>query len=143
MTSRKRMGTWVTVGGFVLAGAALGAVWWGRKQAAIVRASNATSSTGVILGVEELMREVDRHPGETHVEGVVRSTSAQDHLLTLIDTREFDECGVTTCTSLYLPVRWTKEMPEIGGRIRVSGHVEKEADKLIFVAQTLEKVSHP
>ena len=64
-----------------------------------------------ILGVDTFMRNVDRHRGVVQVEGVVSAISEKDQTLALIDTREFQECGVTTCASLQLPVRWEGVSP--------------------------------
>lgn len=105
-------------------------------------AAPAGSPAGV-LGVERFMNAVDHFPGLVRVEGVVRSASVGDHLLTLIDRREFEECGVTTCAALYLPVRWTGELPETGAIVRVEGQAKEEAGKLVFVARQVERMPKP
>ena len=95
------------------------------------------------LDVELFMRDVDRFHGVVRVIGVVNTTSADDHMLTLLDRREFEKCGVTTCASLYLPVRWVGEMPSSGETVRIEGKTLDEGGKLVFVAQLLERVVKP
>ncbi len=94
-----------------------------------------------ILGVDTLMRNVDQHRGVVRVQGVVSAVSGKDHTLALIDTCEFQECGVTTCARLQLPVRWERTMPAEGDMVRITGEVKEINGKLIFIATTLEKAS--
>lgn len=108
-----------------------------------VGASPGSSATVEELDVELFMRDVDRFRGVVRVIGVVNTASAADQMLTLLDRREFEECGVTTCASLYLPVRWGGEMPSSGETVRIKGKTQSEGDKLVFVAQLLERVVNP
>lgn len=105
-------------------------------------AASAGSPTDV-LGVEQFMKAVDRPQGVVRVEGVVSSASASDRLLTLIDRREFEECGVTTCAALYLPVRWSGPMPSVTELVRLEGQTMHEGGKLVFVARQVEHVRSP
>lgn len=96
------------------------------------------------VGVEALMKNVDQHKGSVRVEGVVSAASAERQSLTLIDTRELEECGVTTCAQLKLPVRWTGTMPPVRAIVRVDGEVQRQPDgKLVFVARGIEQVRAP
>ena len=96
------------------------------------------------VGVEALMKNVDQHKGSVRVEGVVSAASAERQSLTLIDTRELEECGVTTCAQLKLPVRWTGTMPAVRAIVRVDGEVQRQPDgKLVFVARGVEQVRAP
>ena len=96
------------------------------------------------VGVEALMKNVDQHKGSVRVEGVVSAASAERQSLTLIDTRELEECGVTTCAQLKLPVRWTGTMPPVRAIVRVDGEVQRQPDgKLVFVARGVEQVRAP
>ncbi|UCG88339.1 MAG: hypothetical protein JSW71_07290 [Gemmatimonadota bacterium] len=97
----------------------------------------------VVLDVDPFMENVDRFRGPVRVTGVVNTASAADHMLTLIDRREFEECGVTTCAKLYLPVRWSGAMPESGQTVRVEGQVNEDDGKLVLVARTLESLNPP
>ena len=109
----------------------------------IARLTAAGEPQGTV-GVEALMKNIDQHKGSVRVEGVVSAASAERQLLTLIDTRELDECGVTTCAQLKLPVRWTGAMPPVRAIVRVDGEVQRQpGGKLVFVARGVEEVRAP
>lgn len=95
------------------------------------------------LGVEELMKNVDRYPGTVRVEGVVREVSAGQPELALIDIREFQECGISKCNELVLPVHWLGPMPSVEDVVRLEGEVRETSGKLAFVARNLEKAGPP
>lgn len=92
-----------------------------------------------VLGVEQLMKEVDNYPGEIRVEGVVNSVLPANQMLSLIDTREFKECGITTCAQFTLPVHWSGSMPAVEETVLIEGTVKEIKGKLIFEAKGLEK----
>ena len=96
------------------------------------------------MGVEALMKNVERHRGHiVSVQGVVSAVSASDHMLGLIDFREFQECGLDGCAELTLPVRWGGAMPAAGQAARIEGEVREAGGKLVFVARALEKTALP
>lgn len=101
-----------------------------------------SSKTNAVLGVENFMKNVDRYRGEVQVEGVVAVVSATNQMLSLIDTQEFQTCGLEKC-GLSLPVRWTGTMPTVGQAVRTIGEVQKAKGKLVFVAKSVEKFELP
>lgn len=103
-------------------------------------AQSATEETGEVLGIETFMRNVDDHRGTVRVEGVVSAVVAADQALTLIDVAELERCGVVTCAPLSLPVRWNGPMPSVPDIVRLTGEVQDQHGKLVFMASTLEKV---
>ena len=92
------------------------------------------------LGVEELMRHVDQYKDAFTVEGVVSAVSPDQHMLNLIDTNEFKECGVTTCAALVLPVHYEGAMPSIKDIVRIKGYVKEQNGKLFVETMALEKI---
>ena len=106
-------------------------------------ASLSRGQVPAVIGVEDLMQNVERHRGTIRVEGVVSAVVSDRQVLTLIDTRELRECGVTTCARLKLPVRWTGAMPRVGEIVRVDGEVQAQEGKRLFIAGKLEAVSPP
>jgi hypothetical protein len=86
------------------------------------------------------VRNADRHRGPLCVEGVVSVVSPEQRTLALIDTREYQACGVTDCAPLYLPVRWNGSMPSVEDLVQLEGEVREGDGKLVFVARTLRKV---
>jgi len=96
-----------------------------------------------VLEIDEFMRQPEAHPGRVRVQGIVSAVQSEAQLVTLIDRSEFDECGVATCAPLSLPVRWTGAMPQVKEGVEVTGRVQEETGKLIFVADAMEPVSTP
>lgn len=93
------------------------------------------------VGVDDFMRNVDRHRGPVSVVGVVSAASADKQMVALIDSKEFAECGVTNCASLTLPVRWAGPAPAVEKTVRVNGEVRESDGKLVFVASALQEVT--
>jgi len=92
------------------------------------------------LGVDQLMKDPEKHPGTLVVDGVVKSASNKDQTLALIDVEEYRKCRVITCSLLSLPVRWAGEMPTVLDIVRVEGEVTTVNGKMLFAARKLEKV---
>ena len=103
----------------------------------------ATTSTNAVLGVEKFMKEVEGYKGRVQVEGVVQKVSAKGKSVALIDAAACGRCGEGCCTALALPVRWTGAMPSVGQVVRVTGAVQREKGKMVFVAGELKKVEPP
>ena len=91
--------------------------------------------------VGDFMKSVDSYDGSVSVAGVVSVVSAEDGLLALIDLREFEECGTTSCASLSLPVRWSGTMPSVANAVQVDGEIERAGEKLVFVAHQIRQRS--
>ena len=97
-------------------------------------------STASVLGVEEFMRNVEQYrQGSVTVEGVVSTVNAENQLVGLIDTREFQECKVTTCSALTLPIHWSGSMPKVQEMIQVKGKLQEKDGRFVFLAQKMER----
>ncbi len=96
-----------------------------------------------ILGVDAFMRHPEGYAGAVRVQGMVSAVSAADHTLALIDTQGCQDCGVTTCSRLQLPVRWEGALPVVRDMVRVTGGVKEINGKLLFIATALEKAPPP
>jgi hypothetical protein len=107
---------------------------------ALPMAHASDSKPDATLGVEQLMVDVENYQGEIRVEGVVSSVVPAKQMLSLIDTREFKECGITTCAQFTLPVHWAGSMPAVTDTVRIDGTVKELEGKLVFEAKGLEKV---
>jgi hypothetical protein len=106
-------------------------------------AGEAASYPQAISGVDDFMKNVDRYRGKVSLEGVVSAVAPEQQAVSLIDAKEFQACGVTTCAQLTLPVQWRGPMPAVGALVRVEGQARKIKGKLMFVADKLEKVTGP
>jgi hypothetical protein len=107
-----------------------------------LQAGEATSPQKV-SGVDDFMKNVDRYRGKVRLEGVVSAVAPEQQAISLIDSGEFQACGVTTCAQLTLPVQWRGPMPTVHDLVRVEGQAQEIKGKLMFVADKLEKVSRP
>jgi hypothetical protein len=99
-----------------------------------------TAEPTAILGVDQFMRAVGDYQGPVLLEGAVSAVVADEQTLALIDVREFAECGITTCATLLLPVRWTGPMPSVRDIVRLRGEAKDSSGKLVFIASSLERV---
>ena len=106
-------------------------------------AEGAAVSAKTVSGVDDFIKNVDRYPGKVILEGVVSAVAPDQQAISLIDAKEFQACGVTTCAQLTLPVQWRGPLPAIGDLVKIEGQAQEVKGKLMFVADKLEKVTHP
>jgi hypothetical protein len=92
-----------------------------------------------ILGVQEFMQNVDQYQGRVRLEGVVSAVFPAEQALSLIDIKEFKDCGVTTCAPLTLPVKWQGPWPSVRDVVILEGQVRESGGKLFFEAKSLQR----
>jgi hypothetical protein len=100
-----------------------------------------SSKVGNVIDVDGFMRSNHRPGQAASVQGVVARVDAPKQMLALIDKAEFEECSMTTCATLYLPVRWEGTMPAEKDIVVARGEIATEGDKLVFVASAIENQS--
>jgi hypothetical protein len=108
-----------------------------------LQAGEVAAAPPKVLGVDEFMNNVDRYGGKVNLEGVVSAVVPEQQAISLIDAKEFQACGVTTCAQLTLPVQWRGPMPAVRDLVRVKGQAQEIKGKLMFVAEKLEKATRP
>lgn len=135
---------WIGILVLVFVGGAVGLCWRAPKTGA--SADPATPSPNGVVGIDEFMRAVDSHRGPMRVEGVVATVAADRQLFTLIDRKEFADCGSVSCAQLMLPVQWvgplpaTKDVVEVAGEIKeMTSSATGEPARLVFVASAVRK----
>jgi hypothetical protein len=106
-----------------------------------LQAAEASASPKAILGVDEFMKNVDRHRGKVNLEGVVGTIVPGEQEITLMDRGKFLVCSCVQV--ILLPVTWRGPMPAMGDLIRIEGQAQEVKGKIMFVADKLEKVGHP
>ncbi len=106
-----------------------------------LQAGEVAASLPKVLGVDDFMKNVDRYRGKVSLEGVVSTVAPEQKAVSLVDAKEFQACGVTTCAQLTLPVQWRGPMPAVRDLVRIEGQAQEINGKLIFVADKLEKVT--
>jgi len=108
-----------------------------------LQAGEVAASPKKVLGVDDFMKNVDRYRGKVSLEGVVSAVAPEQQAISLIDSGEFQACGVTTCFQLTLPVLWRGPLPAVRDLVGVEGQAQEVKGKLMFVADKLEKVTRP
>ncbi|MFA4903931.1 MAG: hypothetical protein WC600_14455 [Desulfobaccales bacterium] len=108
-----------------------------------LQAGEAAASPQAILSVDEFMKNTDRYRGKVSLEGVVSAVTPEQQAISLIDSGEFQTCGVTTCAQLTLPVQWRGPLPAVGDQVSIEGQAQEIKGKLMFVADKLKKVTRP
>lgn len=98
--------------------------------------SDATAQATASMSVDQLVKEGEHVTGPLTVSGMVRSASTSEGILTLIDAKEYEACGLSNCC-LFVPVRWRGDMPAVEARVSVTGTIEKSADGLVLVASAV------
>jgi hypothetical protein len=107
----------------------------------ILQGGEAAASGQAILSVDEFMKNVDHYRGKVSLEGVVSAIAPEQQVISLIDAKEFQACGVTTCAQLTLPVQWRSPMPSERDLVRVEEQAQEVKGKLMFLADKLEKAT--
>lgn len=92
------------------------------------------------MEIEALAKQPDNYRGPIRVRGVVSAVFPDQKMLALIDSKEVEACGVTTCANLSLPVQWEGPMPGVGDQIFAKGQVRTTGAKLIFIASAIDKI---
>ncbi len=104
--------------------------------------SVADSNPPAALGVDQLIKEVDRYKGPVRVEGVVTAVVPDKKMVAIVDIEQFKKCGILNCpTYLVLPVLWSGAMPSLKDAVIVEGQVKESGGKLIFEANNLDKLA--
>ncbi len=100
----------------------------------------AGSNPGEVLSVVQLMNNVDRYKGPVRVQGVVTAVVPDKHMIALVDTEQFKQCGILSCpTYLVLPVLWSGARPSPKEAVTVEGQIKESGGKLAFEANKIEK----
>lgn len=100
--------------------------------------STRAEASSEVWDVEALMKGSGEAPSRLRVRGVVSRVDSKKKSFGLIDAAEFRSCGVTTCASLTLPVRWGGGSPAVEDFVEVEGRIEKDKGRQYLVAVSLK-----
>lgn len=114
-------------------------LWFRARQQARTNPSTPSPASKMAppLGVEQFMKNADSYSGVVTVEGVVASMSKNAGLFSMIDFKEFRECGLTDCARWVLPVRWKGSVPALKTVVRVEGRATRLNGKRVFDATSV------
>lgn len=95
---------------------------------------------GTVLGVDQLINNVDRYKGLIRVQGVVTAVVPDRRMIAVVDIEQFKKCGILNCpTYLVLPVVWSGAMPSLKDAVTIEGQIKESGGKLVFDAKKIEK----
>ncbi len=100
-----------------------------------------TPKTGKPLSVNELAANPGAHSGRVSVVGVVGIVNPGKGFV-LIDSREFQECGLSCLTepgTKKIPLIWTGATPQVKQTVQVDGILERTAKGFSIKAEKVTK----
>ena len=103
-----------------------------------VAAAGPDTASGIVH-VAELAENPGAYRGEFVLHGVVAGVSTTDGVFGIIDSREFDSCGLLTCADHVIPVRFAGELPDLGTEVEITGRVIRRPEGLLIDARHVER----
>lgn len=103
-------------------------------------AAESDASMPKVVHVDELAAEPNKFNGEFVLRAVVAGVKESEGVISVIDSREFESCGVLTCAENYLPVKLGGKLPQPKTIVELTGHVIKSDKGLLFEASRLDVV---
>ena len=96
--------------------------------------------TRKVVQVDELAANPEHFTGEIVLRAVVAAVNEQERVLSVIDSAEFESCGVLTCAKNYLPVTFAGKLPPPKTIVEITGQVAKTTKGLVFEAKHVDTV---
>jgi len=138
-----KTGTIVVSLATVVVVAGLGYAFLQKKDAADA-GSQLVSSTGVgdleFIHVDDLAVNPDAYAGVFVLKAVVAKVNTVENVISVIDLREFENCGELTCAKYYLPVKVTGDLPEPATTVLITGQLVRDRSGLAIQASELRKL---
>ena len=91
-----------------------------------------------VIHVDDLSKNIESFKGVIVLRAVVAGVKKSEGIFGIIDSREFESCGVLTCAENILPVRFAGELPEPKAVVVVTGRVVQNEKGLIIEAERVE-----
>ena len=91
-----------------------------------------------VMHVDELAAAPENFPNEVTLRAVVSGVNESQGVFSVIDTREYEACGVLSCAKFYLPVRYEGELPTPKTLLQITGQVVRSEKGLVFEASQVE-----
>lgn len=103
-------------------------------------AAELQAETRKVVQVDELAANPEHFTGEIVLRAVVAAANEQERVLSVIDSAEFESCGVLTCAKNYLPVTFPGKLPPPKTVVEITGQVSKTTKGLVFEAKHVDTV---
>ncbi len=93
-----------------------------------------------VVHVDDLAQSPEDFQGEFVLRGVVAGVRKTEGIFAIIDSREFESCGVLTCAPNTIPVKFDGEIPNPKTMVDITGRVDRSEKGLIIDAKRVEIV---
>ncbi len=103
-------------------------------------AAESQAAVRKVVHVDELAAKPEEFNGEFVLRGVVAGVKESEGVISVIDSREYESCGVLTCAENYLPVKLTGKLPQPKTVVELTGRIVKSDKGLLFEASDLDVV---
>lgn len=92
------------------------------------------------LNVDSVAADPGAYKGDIKVQGVVAKVDTSDSVFSLIDIREYKACGVVTCASKFVPVRYSGTLPEVKEELVVTGEMASSPKGYVLEGKDLQRL---
>ncbi len=93
-----------------------------------------------VVHVDELAKSPEGFRGEFVLRGVVAGVRKDQGVFGVIDSREFESCGVLTCAANTIPVKFDGALPAPKTIVEITGRVVRGDRGLVIEAKRVEVV---
>lgn len=112
----------------------------GASSAVPQAAAESQPSSTKVAHVDELAGKPEEFKGEIQLRAVVAAVKESEGVMSVIDSREFESCGVLTCAENYLPVKFSGKLPQPKTVVEMTGRIVKTDKGLVFEAKHVDAV---
>lgn len=109
--------------------------WDNRQVSGPLPIQSAATTT---VQVDDLADAPKKFKGEIVLRGVIARINAEKGIASVIDEREFKQCGEVGCARNYLPVKFSGPLPAPETVVEMTGRVTPTEGGFVFEAQRLE-----
>lgn len=95
---------------------------------------------GKAVDVDDLGDNPEKFKGEIVLRAVVSAVKESEGVFGVIDSREYESCGVLTCAKHNLPVKFDGELPARRTVVEITGEVIRDDKGLVFAARRVDRV---
>jgi len=99
-----------------------------------------TPSPAGALDVNSVASDPSAYKGTIQVRGVVANVNTSDSVFFLIDIREYKACGVVTCASKFVPVRYAGALPKVREELVVTGEMVSSPKGYLLEGKELQRL---
>ncbi len=93
-----------------------------------------------VVQVDDLAKNPEAFQEVFVLRGAVAGVRKTDGIFAVVDSREFESCGVLTCAINTIPVKFDGELPKPRTIVEITGRVVQGAKGLIINAESVKAV---